>query len=97
MSEREALNGVPSIRWTDPTPLDETVGDLHKIGERRRDARALPYDTAERVARALRDHDRQTLPVAEIARLVELTTERVYQINAASLNEPTEVDVEIEE
>lgn len=53
---------------------------LSEIGEESRRHRTLPNRRAKAVLMALRRFDRKTLPVQEIARLVDVETQRVYQI-----------------
>jgi hypothetical protein len=61
--------------------LVRATDELRRLGDRSRDARTLPEDRARKVREWLRRLDRKTLPVARIAELVDLTPERVYQID----------------
>lgn len=53
---------------------------LAQIGDESRRCRTLPSRRALAVLEALKRFDRKTLPAKEIARLVDVETQRVYQI-----------------
>lgn len=53
---------------------------LAQIGDESRHHRTLPDRRALAVLEALKHFDRKTLPVQEIARLVDVETQRIYQI-----------------
>lgn len=53
---------------------------LSEIGSESRRLRTLPGRRALAVLEALQRFDRKTLPVQEIARLVDVETQRIYQI-----------------
>lgn len=53
---------------------------LREVGEESRRARTLPGRRALAVLEALQRFDRKTLPAREIASLVDVETQRVYQI-----------------
>lgn len=63
---------------------------LSEIGEESRRSRTLPGRRALAVLEALQRFDRKTLPAKEIARLVDVETQRIYQIEKDDKNHLTD-------